>query len=158
MTPTIFWAFLSVTVAVGIGIGIGRFSAADSATPQHATHALVMRDELCEALNRDQLLLHYQPKIELSTGRVSSLEALVRWQHPERGLLLPAEFLPVAAQYSELMGSLTSWVLRRALGDYKAWTAVGRDWTVAVNISAKTSRRWSSPTPLARSWRRRGYD
>ena len=49
---------------------------------------------------------------------------------------MPSEFLPVAAQYPELMGSLTGWVLRRALGDYKAWTAVGRNWKVAVNISA----------------------
>ena len=60
----------------------------------------------------------------------------MRWQHPGRGLLMPSEFLPVAAQYPELMGSLTGWVLRRALGDYKAWTAVGRGWTVAVNIFA----------------------
>ena len=61
----------------------------------------------------------------------------MRWQHPERGLLMPSEFLPVAEQHSELIGSLTSWVLRRALADYKAWTAAGHDWTVAVNISAR---------------------
>jgi diguanylate cyclase len=132
VTPVIFWALLALTLAVGIG----RFSAADSANPQDATPAAVMQDELREALDRDELVLHYQPTMELGTGRVSSLEALVRWQHPQRGLLMPSEFLPVAAQHSELMGSLTSWVLRRALADYKAWTAVGRDWTVAVNISA----------------------
>lgn len=138
MTPIIFWAFLAVTLVVGIVIGIviGRFLEAGSATSQHATHALLMQDELREALARDQLVLHYQPTMELGTGRVSSLEALVRWHHPERGLLMPSEFLPVAAQHSELMESLTRWVLRRALADYKSWTAGGRDWKVAVNISA----------------------
>ena len=108
---------------------------------QHATHALethalVLQDELRQALDRDQLVLHYQPKIELGTGRVSCLEALVRWQHPKRGLLMPSEFLPVAAQYSDLIESLTAWVLRRALADYTAWTAAGHHWTVAVNVTA----------------------
>ena len=86
-----------------------------------------MQHERREALDLDQLVLHYQPKVELGSGRVVCLEALVRWQHPGRGLLMPSEFLPVAAQHPELMESLTGWVLRRALGDYKSWTAVGRD-------------------------------
>src|SRR5665811_646393 len=133
---TATWAILAVTLACAIGIVIGRLSAADSTTPQPAAHALVMQNELREALDLDQLVLHYQPKVELGSGRVVCLEALVRWQHPGRGLLMPSEFLPVAAQHCELMESLTGWVLRRALGDYKAWTAVGRGWTVAVNISA----------------------
>jgi len=95
-----------------------------------------MRHELRRALDRGEFVLHYQPKIELGTGLVTCLEALVRWQHPKRGLLMPSEFLPLAAQHSELIESLTVWVLRRALADYKSWTAVGRDWTVAVNVSA----------------------
>ena len=104
-------------------------------TPLHATHVLVLHDELRQALANDELLLHYQPKVELATGRVTCVEALVRWQHPGRGLLLPAEFLSVAEQYSELIGPMTSWVLRRALADYTSWTAAGHDWTVAVNVS-----------------------
>ncbi len=95
-----------------------------------------MRRDLQAALDGDKLVLHYQPKIELGTGRACCVEALVRWHHPERGLLPPSEFLPVAGQDSELIGSLTRWVLRRALADYAAWTAAGQDWTVAVNISA----------------------
>jgi len=106
------------------------------ATPRHATHALVVQSELRQALERDELVLHYQPKVELGTGRVRCVEALVRWQHPERGLLPPSEFLPVAER-SELIGPLTTWVLRRALADYTAWTAAGHDWTVAVNVSAR---------------------
>jgi diguanylate cyclase len=108
----------------------------DPATPQHATHSLVMQRELRVALERDELVLYYQPKVELGTGRVGCVEALVRWQHPERGLLPPSEFLPVAER-SELIEPLTSWVLRRALADYAAWTAAGHDWTVAVNVSAR---------------------
>ncbi|MEO6143879.1 MAG: bifunctional diguanylate cyclase/phosphodiesterase [Dermatophilaceae bacterium] len=106
------------------------------ATPQHATHALVLLRELRQALEREELVLHYQPKLLLKTGRVSSVEALVRWQHPERGLLPPLDFLPVAER-SELIELLTSWVLRRALADHQAWTAAGHDWTVAVNVSAR---------------------
>jgi len=105
-------------------------------TPPHPTHALVMQCELRGALEREELVLYYQPKIELATGRVGGVEALVRWQHPERGLLPPSDFLPVAER-SELIEPLTEWVLRRALADYTAWTAAGLDWTVAVNISAR---------------------
>jgi diguanylate cyclase (GGDEF)-like protein len=105
-------------------------------TPQHATHALELQGELRGALERNELVLHYQPKIELPTGRVSGVEALVRWQHPERGLMPPSDFLPVAER-SELIEPLTDWVLRRALADYAAWTKAGLDWTVAVNISAR---------------------
>jgi diguanylate cyclase (GGDEF)-like protein len=107
----------------------------EPATPQHGTHALVIQRELRAALDRDELVLHYQPKMELGSGRVTCAEALVRWQHPERGLL-PSEFLSVAER-SELIEPLTSWVLRRALADYTAWTAAGHDWTVAVNVSAQ---------------------
>ena len=133
---TAAWAILAVTLAGGIGIVIGRLSAADSTTPQPAAEALVMRDELREAVDLDQLVLHYQPKVKLSSGRVTCLEALVRWQQPERGLLLPSEFLLVAER-CELIEPLTTWVLRRALADYAAWTAAGHDWMVAVNVSAR---------------------
>jgi diguanylate cyclase (GGDEF)-like protein len=108
----------------------------DPATPHHATHSLVMQGELRGALERDELVLHYQPKMELSTGRVSCVEALVRWQHPERGLMQPSEFLPMAER-SELIEPLTNWVLRRALADHRAWTTAGHDWTVAVNVSGR---------------------
>jgi diguanylate cyclase (GGDEF)-like protein len=116
--------------------GPGGIVIYEAATAQRATHARLIQRELRGALDRDELLLHYQPKLELSSGRVTCLEALVRWQHPERGLLLPAEFLS-AAESSELIEPLTSWVLRRALADYTAWTAAGHDWMVAVNVSAR---------------------
>jgi diguanylate cyclase (GGDEF)-like protein len=106
------------------------------AIDHHPTHSLVVQAELRQALERDELVLHYQPKLELASGAVRAVEALVRWQHPQRGLLPPSEFLPVAER-SELIEPLTTWVLRRALADHQAWTAAGHDWAVAVNVSAR---------------------
>jgi len=111
-------------------------TATSSTSARPAADALVMQRELRRALDNDELVLHYQPQVELSTGRVASVEALVRWQHPERGLLPPGEFLPVAER-CELIEPLTRWVLRRALADCEEWTAHGHDWSVAVNVSAR---------------------
>lgn len=108
----------------------------EAATPRQATCTLAMQRELQNALERDELMLYYQPKIDLATGRADCVEALVRWQHPDRGLLLPADFLAVAER-SDLIDSLTVWVLKRAISDHEAWTAAGQDWTVAVNVSAR---------------------
>jgi diguanylate cyclase len=108
--------------------------AADDA-PQ-ISHRLVLQSELRRALERDELILHYQPKIDLSDGRICGVEALVRWAHPTRGLLGPGQFLPTVEQ-SGLIGPLTDRVLRRALADHTAWSAVGVAWPVAVNVSAR---------------------
>jgi len=116
--------------------GTGGIVIYQEATPHHATHARAIERELRLALDRDELVLHYQPKLTLSSGRVTCVEALVRWQHPQRGLLLPSEFLSVA-ENCELIQPLTRWVLGRALADYSAWTAAGHDWAVSVNVSAQ---------------------
>jgi EAL domain-containing protein (putative c-di-GMP-specific phosphodiesterase class I) len=102
----------------------------------HPTQSLVILTELRHALERDELIVHYQPKIRLVDGVVCGAEALVRWQHPRRGLLPPSEFLP-AAEHSGLIEPLTAWVLRRALADQLDWRAGGVDWPVAVNVSAR---------------------
>lgn len=91
--------------------------------------------ELRTALTDDQLTLHFQPKIELTTGQVSGVEALVRWNHPERGLLQPADFLPLAEE-AGLMNKVTSRVLDLALDQTAAWHTQRRMLTVAVNLSA----------------------
>jgi EAL domain-containing protein (putative c-di-GMP-specific phosphodiesterase class I) len=92
--------------------------------------------EVRRALEAGELRLHHQPKVDLRTGRTSGVEALLRWQHPERGLLAPEEFLP-AVEHSGIMGPLTEWVITQALVDCAAWTAEGRDWSVAVNVSVR---------------------
>ncbi|RZU33949.1 putative bifunctional diguanylate cyclase/phosphodiesterase [Blastococcus saxobsidens] len=93
--------------------------------------------ELRGAIERGELRLHFQPKIALRTGRTIGFEALVRWQHPERGLLLPAAFLP-AAERTALMRPLTDWVLREAIRSCAGWRAAGWDVDVAVNVSPST--------------------
>jgi diguanylate cyclase len=92
-------------------------------------------DELRQALDRGELTLHYQPKLDLGSGEVRGVEALVRWQHPTRGLLLPDAFLPLV-EGAGMMHELTGVVLRQALDQAARWHARGRPLTVAVNLSA----------------------
>ena len=101
-----------------------------------ATDSLVLQRELRRAISDEQLVLRYQPKLHLASGQVSCVEALVRWQHPERGLLPPLDFVPVAER-SDLIEPLTRWVLRQALADCARWADAGHPWSVAVNVSAR---------------------
>jgi len=94
-------------------------------------------EELRTALTSDQLIVHYQPKIDLDTGEVNSVEALVRWDHPTRGLLYPATFLPLVEE-SGLMPTLTTVVLTVALDQVADWHARGHHLTIAVNLSASS--------------------
>ncbi|HEX2174284.1 MAG TPA: bifunctional diguanylate cyclase/phosphodiesterase [Nocardioidaceae bacterium] len=97
---------------------------------------LSIQGDMRRAIDNDELRLHYQPIVDLATGEVTRLEALLRWQHPERGLLLPGDFLPAVEQTS-LIAPMTDWVLRQALHDHVAWTSEGHPWAVAVNVSAR---------------------
>jgi diguanylate cyclase (GGDEF)-like protein len=106
---------------------------------QHDCSALRLLAELKDAIASDQLLLHYQPKVDLKTGKVTSVEALVRWQHPTRGLLYPDTFVPVAEQ-TELIEPLTWWVLREAMLAVQIIDPSG-SLGIAVNISARSLNR-----------------
>ena len=103
---------------------------------QHTPEKLALLGDLRRALENHELLLHYQPKIALSTGDVVGVEALVRWQHPQRGLIRPDDFIPMA-EHTGLIGALTRYVLDAALAQGRRWADAGRPLTVAVNLSAR---------------------
>jgi len=97
---------------------------------------LLLTGELRTAIESEQLQLHYQPKVNLSDGRTEHVEALVRWQHPERGLIAPDRFIPLAEE-TGLVRPLTLWVLNKALSQQRQWLEQGYDVRVAVNVSAR---------------------
>ena len=91
--------------------------------------------DLGKAVENEELILYYQPKVEIATAKLTGMEALLRWHHPERGLISPAEFIPVAEE-SSLILSLAEWVLRTACGQNNAWQKVSFDpVSIAVNLS-----------------------
>lgn len=103
---------------------------------EHSPRRLGLMSDLGRAVDNDELVLYYQPKIDLTSGNVTALEALVRWQHPEHGLLGPEQFVPLA-ELGEMIKPLTFWVIDRALRDMRSWRAEGEEFAVAVNISAR---------------------
>jgi diguanylate cyclase (GGDEF)-like protein/PAS domain S-box-containing protein len=89
-----------------------------------------------KALKTDAFRLHYQPKIRLATKEVIGYEALIRWEHPEKGLLMPGAFLPPIERHPDVAIELGNWVLDNALEQIERWNEVGLDTTVSVNVSA----------------------
>jgi len=101
-----------------------------------SVRALQLENALRRALERNQFELHYQPQVTIATGKVRSLEALLRWQHPELGPISPAEFIPVAEDSGQIL-QIGEWVLRNALAQLQAWRAQGlTGFHIAVNLSA----------------------
>jgi diguanylate cyclase (GGDEF)-like protein/PAS domain S-box-containing protein len=163
-----------VTASVGIALGAARYvhpedllRDADTAlhsakaqgktaqqvfdTPMHerAVAALQLENDLRRALDRDEYRLHYQPIVELAGGRLIGFEALVRWQHPERGLMAPDSFITVAEE-TGLILPLGDWVLGEALRQLKVWERQvprSRELALTVNLS---SRQFAQPDLVAR--------
>ncbi|MGH3315692.1 MAG: putative bifunctional diguanylate cyclase/phosphodiesterase [Nocardioidaceae bacterium] len=92
-------------------------------------------EQLRESIDRDELVLHYQPMVELASGQVTSVETLVRWEHPTLGLLAPDRFLPLVEQ-TGLMRALTWHVLYYSLAQVRTWRDLGWEFSVSVNVSA----------------------
>ncbi len=118
-------------------LGRARWEVFDETLRQDMASELDTREDLRRAIGGDELVLHYQPIVDLGDGQVPSMEALVRWQHPTRGLLLPGDFIPVAED-SGLVVPLGAWVLEQACRQAAAWRRTGTtaSTSVAVNLSA----------------------
>jgi len=106
-----------------------------------AVEHLQIQAGLRRALENGELLLYFQPQIELATGRLVGAEALIRWNHPEMGMILPARFIPVA-EASGMIVAIGSWVLREACRQAVSWRSAGfQGIVVAVNLSAMQFKR-----------------
>ncbi len=126
--------------------GKGRFELYEQAMHDDARHRLDMREALRRALDRDELVNHYQPIVDLGTGALVGAESLLRWNHPRRGLLAPEAFLEIAEE-TGLIAPIGRAVLRRACQDAAAWPVVdGRALAVSVNLSP---RQLQEPTIVA---------
>jgi EAL domain-containing protein (putative c-di-GMP-specific phosphodiesterase class I) len=104
---------------------------------EHGVERLTLVAELGRAIDAGELELVFQPQVELETGRLRSVEALVRWPHPERGELAPEAFIE-AAEHTAVIRRLTLWVVRAALEQTDRWRAAGLDLRVAVNLSVRS--------------------
>jgi diguanylate cyclase (GGDEF)-like protein len=126
-------ADIAMYVAKTQSLGVFAY---DPAVDGHSPAKLALLGDLRRALGREELILHYQPKISISTGDIVGVEALVRWRHPVRGLVQPDEFIPLA-EHTGLIGPLMRYVLDHALQQARTWADAGRPLQVAVNLSAR---------------------
>jgi diguanylate cyclase (GGDEF)-like protein len=106
---------------------------------QEAIQLLELENDLRRAITRQEFLVYYQPMVSLTTGRIAGFEALVRWQHPSRGLIYPVDFIPVAEE-TGLIHAINSWVLHSACKQLRLWQhdpAIPETLTISVNLSAR---------------------
>ncbi len=127
-----------------------------SAMNQQRGERLVLEVGLRSAIERGQLSLHYQPQVDLASGRVIGLEALVRWQHPDLGWIPPLKFIPIAED-TGLIESIGAWVLEQALAEVRRWRDAGHaGLRVAVNLSAQQLRPEGFAAHVAAALQRHG--
>lgn len=112
---------------------VGYVPALDEFDPDR----LALAGQLGQAIAEGQLVLHYQPKVQLVSGEVTAVEALIRWEHPERGLLRPGDFIGIA-ETTSLIGPLTRWVVEEAVAQISLWRHLDPPVAVSVNVSARS--------------------
>ena len=123
-----------------------------------AVNYLLLENDLRRAIDQNQLTLYYQPQIDLKSGDMTGVEALVRWQHPERGLVSPAHFIPLAEE-TGLIVPIGEWVLREACRQKKMWLDAGRHvGKVAVNLSPRQFRQKNFPGKVENILRETGLE
>ncbi len=119
----------------------GRYQFYATSMNTRVRNQLSIESKLHKALKSDQFLLHYQPKVGLHDGKITGMEALIRWQDPEVGLIPPAQFVPILEE-TGMIGEVGQWVIERALADHAQWCALGLvPPRIAVNVSAVQMRR-----------------
>jgi EAL domain-containing protein (putative c-di-GMP-specific phosphodiesterase class I) len=121
----------------------------DHKQAQTCIHRFTLRGELRRAIENDELFLVYQPKIDLKRGSVCGVEALIRWRHPQRGVLGPNEFIPFA-EHTELIKPLTRWVINKALSQHAEWRKAGIKISISVNLSARNLQDPQLPEEIER--------
>ena len=126
-------ADIAMYVAKEQGVGVCAY---DPAIDGHSRDRLSLLGELRHALDRNEFFLVYQPKLSLATGDLCGVEALIRWQHPTRGLVAPDDFIPLA-EHTALIGPITQRVLDLAVSQIRIWLDLGHRIPIAVNLSAR---------------------
>ena len=136
--------------------GRGGFQLYDRSMNARALDRLRMETRLRRALERDEFVLHYQPRVNVMTGEIVGAEALIRWQHPERGLVPPAEFIPLSED-AGLVIPIGEWAIRTVCAQTAAWTAEGLSCVpVAVNLASTHLRERGLPALVARALQAHG--
>lgn len=136
--------------------GAGRVGFFSTALSNAAEERLALEKALRDALHSGGLQLHYQPQIELASGRLHGLEALARWQHPQQGFISPARFIPLAEECG-LMGALARWVLDQACRQLALWRSQGLVVpAIAVNLSASNFHNLELPSLVAKTLQHHG--
>jgi predicted signal transduction protein with EAL and GGDEF domain len=133
------------------------FALYDPETDHHSINLLTLDGELKKALEEDGLHMAYQPKIDLTTNKVVGVEALLRWQHPERGFIPPDQFIPMAEQ-TGLINDITRWVLNKTLQQKKDWEELGIPLYMAINLSAKSLLDYQLSTDIAQALLKTGVN
>ncbi|HUH87129.1 MAG TPA: EAL domain-containing protein [Pusillimonas sp.] len=123
------------------------FAVYDATRHERTPNRLLLLSDLRHALDSGQLFLHYQPQISLRRRRTVGFEALLRWRHPEKGLIPPGHFMPVA-EFSDVIHPLTLWVLDQALGQCRLWHNKGHPTSVSVNVSSRNLLNPDFPTQI----------
>jgi EAL domain-containing protein (putative c-di-GMP-specific phosphodiesterase class I) len=158
---------LSATVRLGTGLGLRMLGTLSKPIEIEALEAAcrrtleprveVERLELERALQRSELLLHWQPKVRLPSGALYGVEALARWLHPDRGMLMPGDFIPWFER-TDLIARLTRYVVSAAMSQQAAWKREGLDLGAAVNLSPRLLQDLDLPDDLATLAREAGVD
>ncbi|MDX1932569.1 MAG: EAL domain-containing protein [Capsulimonadales bacterium] len=132
--------------------GRGSFRLYQESMNSRALDQLVLETHLRRALERDEFILLYQPQIDLKTGRMFGVEALIRWENPHLGRVSPAMFIPLAEE-TGLIVEIGEWVLGEACRQGARWQRAGRDWRVSVNLSARQFEQVNLPEQVRHALR-----